>query len=67
MFYQEEAANVIKGIVVNILIAGIAIQASRFIVAATLDISTIATAAVGALPAQLIATQNQGFVDGIKN
>ncbi len=43
-----------KGIVVKILVAGVAIQSSRFLTAATLDISTIATAAVGAIPSQII-------------
>lgn len=43
-----------KGIVVKILVAGVAIQSSRFLTAATLDISTIATAAVGAIPSQIV-------------
>jgi hypothetical protein len=66
---------VIKNIVVKILVAGIAIQSSRFLVAATLDISTIAVSAVGAFPAQMTAenvTLRQGMetsrlVDQLKN
>ena len=47
------------------LIAGVGIQASRFLVAATVDLSTITTAAVGALPAQVLTT-NEAFKQGLK-
>jgi hypothetical protein len=57
---------VIKNIVVKILVAGVAIQSSRFLVAATLDVSTIAVSAVGAFPAQLTAN-TPALKDGIKN
>jgi hypothetical protein len=56
---QEEAPNVIKNIVVKILVAGVAIQSSRFIIAATLDLSTILVSAVGAFPSQLTANNAQ--------
>jgi hypothetical protein len=52
--------------VVKILVAGIAIQASRFVVAAIIDVSTIATAAVGAFPSQLMTTSPQ-FRDGFRS
>ena len=45
--------------------AGLAIQASWFLVAATLDISTITTGAIGGLPSQLLAS-NTNFQEGIK-
>lgn len=54
LFFQEEIGAMLKNILLKILVAGICIQASWFIVAATLDISTIATAAVWSIPAQLI-------------
>ncbi|GHV25373.1 hypothetical protein FACS1894176_03700 [Bacteroidia bacterium] len=66
MFFKEEATAMIKNIVVKILVAGIGIQASRFLVAATLDISTIMTAAVGAFPAQITAT-NIDLAEEFKN
>jgi hypothetical protein len=56
---------VIKNIILRLLIAGIGIQASWFLVAATLDLSTIGVAAVGSLPAQIITT-NPNFADSIK-
>ena len=54
-----------KDIIMKILVAGIGIQSSRFLVAATLDVSTIAMAAVGAFPAQLM-TVNTDFSEGTK-
>ena len=51
-----------KGIVVKILVAGIAIQSSRFLTAATIDISTIATAAVGAMPSQIIGSNGDIYL-----
>ncbi|HBB04938.1 TPA: hypothetical protein DCZ39_08960 [Patescibacteria group bacterium] len=44
----------IKGIITKTLIAGILIQASRFLVGAVVDISTIATTAVGAFPSSFL-------------
>ncbi|MDR0860659.1 MAG: hypothetical protein LBO09_06935 [Candidatus Peribacteria bacterium] len=55
MFGKEEATGVLKNIVVKILVAGIAIQSSWFIIAAILDVSTIATSAIGAIPSQVLA------------
>lgn len=47
--------NKIKNILLWILIAWVWIQASRFLVAATIDVSTILTSAVWALPSQIIS------------
>lgn len=47
--------KMLKGILIKMIVAGICIQASRFLVAATLDIATIATSALGSIPAQLIS------------
>jgi hypothetical protein len=58
MIYKDEAMNVIKTIVIKILVAGIGIQMSRFLTAAILDVSTIATAAVGNLPAHVTSINN---------
>ncbi len=44
----------IQKTITNTLIAGILIQASWFIVGAVIDISTIATAAIGSFPASII-------------
>ncbi|MDR0369301.1 MAG: hypothetical protein LBH96_01880 [Candidatus Peribacteria bacterium] len=66
LFFQEEVAAMLKNILLKILVAGVGIQASWFIVAATLDISTIATSAVGSLPAQLIHTDTR-FSEGMKD
>ena len=56
LFFQEEVGAMLKKILIKLIVAGIGIQASWFLVAAILDISTIATSAVGSIPAQLIAT-----------
>lgn len=45
-------------IVKNILIAGILIQASRFLLSAVIDISTIATYAVGGMPLTILKNSN---------
>lgn len=65
LFFQEEVGAMLKNILLKILVAGICIQASWFIVAATLDISTIATAAVGSIPAQLI-NEDVNISEGIR-
>ena len=44
----------IKDIITKTLVAGILIQASRFLVGALVDISTIATSAVGAFPSSFL-------------
>lgn len=44
----------VKKIITKTLIAGILIQASRFLVGAAVDISTVATSAVGAFPATFL-------------
>jgi len=59
LFLQEQVDKIIKDILIKIIVAGIGIQASWFLVAATLDISTIAMSAVGSIPAQLIATDTR--------
>jgi hypothetical protein len=48
----------VKSIIIKTLIAGILIQASRFLVGALVDLSTIATAAVGSFPSQFLHTNN---------
>ena len=48
------------GIIKMTLIAGILIQASRFLVAATVDISTVATYAVGGLPLSVLKNTDIG-------
>ncbi|MDR3168886.1 MAG: hypothetical protein LBU27_03900 [Candidatus Peribacteria bacterium] len=54
MIYKDEATSFIKNIVIKILVAGVCIQISRFLTAAILDVSTIATAAVGTIPSHVI-------------
>ena len=44
----------IKDIITKTLVAGILIQASRFLVGALVDISTIATSAVGSFPSSFL-------------
>jgi hypothetical protein len=66
MFGKEEATGVLKNIVVKILVAGITIQSSWFIIAAILDVSTIATSAVGAIPSQVLANDTR-IEKAIKN
>jgi hypothetical protein len=46
----------IKNLITKTLIAGVLIQASRFLVGALVDVSTIATSAVGAFPASFLKT-----------
>ncbi|MCX6823642.1 MAG: hypothetical protein NT085_00745 [candidate division SR1 bacterium] len=48
------------GIIKTTLIAGVLIQASRFLMAATIDISTIATYAVGGLPLSVLKNTTIG-------
>ena len=47
-----------KDIIIKILVAGVGIQASRFLTAAIIDLSNIATAAVGSFPAQITANNS---------
>jgi hypothetical protein len=46
----------IKDLITKTLIAGVLIQASWFLVGALVDVSTIATSAVGAFPASFLKT-----------
>ncbi len=46
------------GVIKSTLIAGILIQASRFLLAALIDLSTVATYAVGWLPLSILQTTN---------
>ena len=50
--------TIVVWIVKNILIAGILIQASRFLLSAVIDISTIATYAVGWMPLTILKNSN---------
>ncbi|HCY21333.1 TPA: hypothetical protein DIC40_05835 [Patescibacteria group bacterium] len=52
--YVTKKTGSIQSIVTKSVIAGILIQASWFIMAALLDISTIATAAIGSFPSHFI-------------
>ncbi|MFZ2150871.1 MAG: hypothetical protein WAZ12_03885 [Candidatus Absconditicoccaceae bacterium] len=52
--------NEIFGIIKKILLAGILIQASRFILSAVVDISTIATYAIGGMPLTILKNSNLG-------
>lgn len=52
--------NEIFWIVKKILLAGILIQASRFILSAVIDISTIATYAIGWMPLTILKNSNLG-------
>ncbi len=45
-----------KKVIKEVLIAGILIQASWFVVGAVLDVSTVLTTAIGTLPAQVISS-----------
>jgi hypothetical protein len=49
-----DKGNDTKEVVKKTLIAGVLIQASRFVVAAAVDISTIATYGVGGLPLSIL-------------
>ncbi|GHW02497.1 hypothetical protein AGMMS50249_2830 [candidate division SR1 bacterium] len=48
----------VKDLLLKLLVAGIAIQASRFVTFAVVDLSTIMISAVGAMPSQFISTSN---------
>ncbi|MCX6823641.1 MAG: hypothetical protein NT085_00740 [candidate division SR1 bacterium] len=50
----KEALDV-KKVITNTLVAGILIQASRFLMGAVIDISTIATAGIGAFPMSFLS------------
>ncbi|MBO4203613.1 hypothetical protein J5893_02140 [bacterium] len=43
----------------KLLVAGIAIQSSWFLISATIDVSTIGMSAVGALPSHLISSNSK--------
>ncbi|MFZ2150872.1 MAG: hypothetical protein WAZ12_03880 [Candidatus Absconditicoccaceae bacterium] len=51
---KEGANDVIKKKLVGFVLAGVLIQASRFLIGAVIDISTIAVTAIGAIPGQII-------------
>ncbi len=46
----------LKKVISKVLVAGVLVQASWFIIAATLDISNIVTSTLGTLPGQIIST-----------
>ncbi len=46
--------------ITKLLIAGIGIQASWFIVGALIDVSTVATVGIGGLPLQLLNNEEAG-------
>jgi len=48
----------IKELITKTLLAGILIQASRFLVAALVDVSTIAVSAVGSFPSSFLRTDS---------
>ena len=48
------------GMISKLLIAGIGIQASWFVVGALIDLSTIATVGVGGLPLELLRQEDVG-------
>jgi hypothetical protein len=53
-----------KTLITNTLIAGILIQASRFLMAVAIDISTIATYGIGGLPISVLGNErNKDLVD----
>lgn len=54
--YVINKKNSLQKIIGKAIIAGIAIQMSRFLMATVIDISTIATTAVGSFPASLLAS-----------
>ena len=56
----------VKDIITKTLVAGILIQASRFVVGALVDISTIAVSAVGAFPSTFLSN-NIDLQNFIKN
>jgi len=66
VFNAESVGTIIKNIITKILIAGIGIQASWFLVAAILDISTIAVITVGTIPSQLIS-DNAHLAEGMRS
>jgi|GEM_PF-1085393 len=48
------------GMISKLLIAGIGIQASRFLMGALVDLSTVATVGIGGLPLQLLKQEQVG-------
>ena len=59
IFSNEEPTWVVKDLMLKLLVAGIAIQSSWFLISATIDVSTIGMSAVGALPSHLISSNSK--------
>ena len=59
IFSNEELTWVVKDLMLKLLVAGIAIQSSWFLISATIDVSTIGMSAVGALPSHLISSNSK--------
>lgn len=53
--WKDSITKNIKDVILRLLIAGVWIQASRFLTATVVDISTITLSAAGALPSEIIA------------
>ncbi|GHV25388.1 hypothetical protein FACS1894176_03750 [Bacteroidia bacterium] len=52
-----------KTLITNTLVAGILIQASRFLTAVAIDISTIATYGIGGLPISIMGNATTDIKD----
>lgn len=48
------------GMITKLLLAGIGIQASWFLIGALIDLSTVATVGIGALPLQMLKQEDVG-------
>lgn len=62
---KDEISKKFKGVLLRILVAWVGIQASWFVTAALIDVSTITLAAVWSFPAQIISN-SQEIQDSIK-
>jgi hypothetical protein len=55
--FKGDSAKELKNLITHTLIAGILIQASRFLTAVAIDISTIATYGIGGMPISILGNE----------
>lgn len=65
--FWDDATSKITEVIKKCIIAGIGIQASWFLLAATIDVSTLATYGIGGLPLSVLGTSQDASIQCLAN